>query len=210
VLILGAYRSTETTMRKIINSTYITLDGAVENPHLWPKLEKEDSRTHGKARISDIHFEVQNELLQSCDALLMGRRTYEGFAAAWPTRSGDSMSDRINSMRKYVASSTLRNPSWNNTTVIGNDLVAEVAALKQQPGRDIVQYGLGPVSLTLIEKGLVDEIRLWIHPIILGSEGPKSPHFLSWPPTRLPLVSIKKLPNGIAILTYVLKDSPEG
>lgn len=196
-------------MRKIINSTYITLDGAVENPHLWPALGKEGSRTYGKARISDSHFEVQNELLQSCDALLMGRRTYEGFAAAWPTRSGDSVSDRINSIRKYVASSTLQNPSWNNTTVIGTNLVAEIAALKQQPGKDIVQYGLGPVSLTLIDNGLIDEIRLWIHPIILGSEGPKSPHFFSWPPTRLRLVSTKTLPGGIAIVTYELKDSPE-
>ena len=196
-------------MRKIINSTYITLDGAVENPHLWPAIARGEFRTYGKARISDSHFEVQNELLQSCDALLMGRRTYEGFAAAWPTRSGDSISDRINSMQKYVASSTLRNPSWNNTTVIGKDLATEIAALKQQPGNDIVQYGLGAVSRTLIDNGLIDEIRLWIHPIILGSEGPKSPHFFGWPPTRLRLVSTKALPNGIAILTYELKGSEE-
>jgi dihydrofolate reductase len=197
-------------MRKIINSTYITLDGAIENPHLWPSLAEEDSRGYGKARISDSHFDIQNELLQSCDALLMGRRTYEAFAAAWPTRSGDSVSDRINSMRKYVASSTLRNPSWNNTTVIGNDLVAEIAAFKQQPGMDIVQYGLGPVSLTLIDNGLIDEIRLWIHPIILGSGGPKSPHFFNWPPTRFRLASTRTLANGIAILTYELGATSPG
>lgn len=201
--------SIEKTMRRIINSSYITLDGAVEEPHLWPSLSKRDGELENPhlwpssaKEDSDSHFEIQNELLQSCDALLMGRRTYDGFSAAWPTRSGDSIADRINSIQKYVPSSTLRNPSWNNTTVIGNDLVAEVIALKQQPGMDIVQYGLGPVSFTLIDNGLIDEIRLWIHPIILGSEGPKSPHFFRCPPTRFRLVSTKTLPNGVAILTY--------
>jgi len=155
-------------MRRIINSTYITLDGAVQDPHLWPSLGKEGS---------DKHFEIQNELLQSCDAVLMGRRTYDGFAAVWPTRSGDSLSDRISSMQKYVVSSTLRSPAWNNTMVIGRDLVAEVTALKRQSGKDIVQYGLGPVSFTLIDNGLIDEVRLWVHPIILGRDGPKVPHF---------------------------------
>jgi dihydrofolate reductase len=101
-----------------------------------------------------------------------------------------------------VASSTLGNPSWNNTTVISGDVVAEVTALKQQPGKDILQYGFGPLSFTLIDNGLIDEIRLWIHPIILGSEGPKNPHFFSCPPTRFRLVANRTLPNGIAILTY--------
>jgi len=86
-------------MREIINSTYITLDGAVEDPHLWPTL--------GEAA-AEVSFEIQNDLLQACDALLMGRRTYESFAAVWPTRSGDSVSDRINAMKKYVASTTIR------------------------------------------------------------------------------------------------------
>jgi dihydrofolate reductase len=179
-------------MPRIINSTYITLDGAVEDPHLWPSHQTEESK---------IQFEIQNELLQSCDAVLMGRRTYDSFAAVWPTRSG-GYSDRINSMRKYVVSSTLENPSWNNTRVIGRDLVAEITALKQQPGQDIVQYGLGSVSFALIDNGLIDEIRLWVHPIILGSKGPKSPHFLGCAPTRLQLAASKTLPSGVVILNY--------
>ena len=185
-------------MRRIINSTYITLDGAVEGPHLWPSLGD---------GASDVSYDIQKELLAGCDALLMGRRTYESFAAVWPMRSGDAVSDRINGMRKYVASSTLRDPSWNNTTVISRDLVPTIASLKQQPGMNIVQYGLGSVSFALLEHGLLDEIRLWVHPLILGRNGPSLPHFHDAPPTRLELTGSQTLPNGIAILTYQVRRS---
>jgi dihydrofolate reductase len=89
-------------MRRIINSTYISLDGVVEAPHLWPSLG------HGSDERGD---EIQTELLLSCDALLMGRHTYDGFAPVWPTRSGDPASDHINAMSKYVASTTLKDPA---------------------------------------------------------------------------------------------------
>jgi dihydrofolate reductase len=182
-------------MRRIINSTYITLDGAVADPHLWPSLG-----SAGEA----VSFEIQNDLLQACDAIVMGRRTYDSFSAVWPTRSGDSISDRINAMRKYVASSTIREPTWHNTTVISDDLVGELNRLKQQPGKDIVQYGLGEVSFTMMEHGLMDEMRLWVHPLILGRSGPQVPHFLSCPPARLHLVNTRSLPNGITVLSYRL------
>jgi dihydrofolate reductase len=188
-------------MRRIINSTYITLDGAVEEPHLWPSLG-----SAGK----EVSFDIQNALLQACDAVLMGRRTYDAFAAVWPTRSGDSYSDRINAMPKYVVSSTLRDPRWNNTTVISRDVVGEVTRLKQEPGKDIVQYGLGPVSFTMMEHGLVDEIRLWVHPLILGRNGPKTPPFLDCPAARFHLVDSRSLPNGITILSYQFDDSADG
>lgn len=180
-------------MRKIINSTFITLDGAIENPDRWPTL--------GEAG-AEISFDIQNTLLQACDAVVMGRRTYESFAAAWPTRSGDSFSDRLNAMKKYVASTTIHEPTWNNTTVISGDLVGELKRLKQQPGKDIVQYGLGQVSFTMMEHGLLDEIRLWVHPLILGRTGPKLPHFLECPPAHLQLVDTRSLPNGTSILNY--------
>jgi dihydrofolate reductase len=121
-------------MRKLINSTYVTLDGVVEGPQLWP--------SNGRAG-DEQATRIQTDLLLSCDAVLMGRRTYDGFAPVWPTRSGDPMSDRINTMPKYVVSTTLRDPEWSNTHVIGGDVAAEVAALKEAPGRDIVQYGFG-------------------------------------------------------------------
>jgi dihydrofolate reductase len=180
-------------MRKIINSTYITLDGAVADPHLWPPLQKAGG---------DDAYHIQLELLNTCDAVLMGRHTYESFASVWPTRSGDHYSDRINAMQKYVVSSTLQAPSWQNTAVIRGDVVGEVTKLKQQPGKDIVQYGLGQVSFTLIEHGLLDEIRLWVHPLILGNSGPQVPHFRDCPPVQLHLVDSRTLPNGIAILNY--------
>ena len=183
-------------MRKIINSTYITLDGAVENPHLWPSLG-DSAKT--------LSFDIQMELLDACDVILMGRRTYETFAAAWPMRSGDRMSDGFNAIQKQVVSTTLRNPTWNNTHVIGGDAVEKIRTLKKQPGKDIVQYGLGQVSFALLEHGLVDEVRLWIHPIILGKNGPQSPHFLNCPSAQFDLVSSRALPNGIVIVNYKCK-----
>lgn len=186
-------------MRKIINSTYITLDGAVEDPHLWPSLGDSDSAAS---------FEIQNQLLQACDVLLMGRRTYDAFASVWPTRSGDEISDRINAMQKYVVSSSLRDPAWNNTEAIGSDFVDQMRALKGQSGKDIVQYGLGQVSFALLAQGLLDEVRLWMHPIILGKNGPQRPHFRDCLPIQFDLVSCKTLPNGIAILNLRIKGHP--
>ena len=96
-------------MRKIINSTYISLDGVVEQPHEWPTIERPSDERGGQ---------IQTSLLMACDAVLMGRRTYDGFAPVWQTRSGDPLSDRMNTMPKYVVSTTLRDPDWANTTVI--------------------------------------------------------------------------------------------
>ena len=151
-------------MRKIINSTYITLDGVVEGPHLWPSLGRPGDERAGQ---------IQTDLLLSCDALLMGRHTYDGFAPVWPTRSGDPYSDHINAMPKYVVSTTLKDPEWTNTRVIDGDVAGEVTRLKEAPGKDIVQYGFGAVSRLLLEHGLLDELRLWVHPLIVGS-GPRA------------------------------------
>jgi dihydrofolate reductase len=180
-------------MRRIINSTFITLDGAVENPHLWPSLGPS-----GEA----LGFQIQDEQLQECDALIMGRRTYDSFAAAWPARAGNSVADRLNSMPKYVASTTLREAHWNNTTVIGHDLVGAITRLKQQPGKGILQYGLGPVSFAMLDHGLLDELRLWMHPLLLGREGPRAPHFLDCPAARLRWLDSRALPNGVVVLRY--------
>ncbi|HEV8364434.1 MAG TPA: dihydrofolate reductase family protein [Gemmatimonadaceae bacterium] len=179
-------------MRKIINSTFVTIDAAIESPHLWPSIKS------GGDEAYNMHY----ALLQQCDAVLMGRRTYESFAAVWPTRSGDSYSDRINAMQKYVVSSTITTPEWNNTSVISGHVVDAITRLKQQPGKDIVQYGLGDVSFLLMAHGLMDEIRLWVHPLILGQSGPTQPPFRNCPPSRLHLTNSQTLANGIAILRY--------
>ncbi|HEX5781015.1 MAG TPA: dihydrofolate reductase family protein [Solirubrobacteraceae bacterium] len=180
-------------MRRIVNSTYISLDGVIEAPHTWPPAGPDDPAA----------FEIQTELLHSCDVLIMGRHTYEGFAPVWPTRSGDPYSDHINSMRKYVVSSTLRDPEWENTTVIAGDPVEEIRRLKEETGKDIVQYGFGQLSHALMEHGLLDELRLWVHPFFVGKEGPDGLIYREGGAARFELKDTIPLKSGIVVLTYV-------
>src|SRR5918992_4318598 len=119
-------------MRQLINSTYITLDGVVEGPHLWPALKRGTSAEHEP---------IETDLIETCDIVLMGRRTYDVFAPAWSSRSGDRLSDRINTMRKLVVSTTLTDPQWKNSEVIAGDVVGRVASLKDENGGHIIQYG---------------------------------------------------------------------
>jgi len=179
-------------VRHIINSTYISLDGVVENPHLWPAGKPGDG----------VGEQIQTDLLRSCDAVLMGRRTYDSFAAVWPTRSGDPYSDQINSMTKYLVSSSLSDPEWNNTTVINGDVAAEIGRLKDQPGKDIVQYGFGAVSRLLLEHGLLDELRLWVHPLFIGTGEPDDLLFRSTLPATFTLVDTPPLTSGNVVLSY--------
>lgn len=179
-------------MRRIINSTYVSLDGVIENPQDWPSSDVDD----------DTGYTIQRDLLFACDALLMGRRTYESFAPVWPTRSGDEFSDRINNMAKYVVSSTLTEPAWNNTTVISGDPVAEIEQLKDEPGLNIVQYGFGRLSYTLLEHTLLDELRLWVHPFFVGRGGPQDLLYRDSRVTKLRLADTKALETGVVILTY--------
>jgi dihydrofolate reductase len=182
-------------MRKIINSTYISLDGVVELPHQWPTIERPSDERGGQ---------VQTTLLMACDAVLMGRRTYESFAPVWQTRSGDPFSDRINTMPKYVVSTTLTDPDWPNTTVISSDVAERIRQLKAQAGQDIVQYGFGAVSTLLMEHGLLDELRLWIHPLFVGKGSTDDVLFPKGPPTQFELTDATILKNSMAILTYRL------
>ena len=180
-------------MRRIVNSNYISLDGVVEQPHLWPSIERPaDERGD----------QIQTDLLLACDGVLMGRRTYEGFAPVWQTRSGDPFSDRINAMPKYVISTTLTSPDWANTNVISSDVAARIAELKAQPGQDIVQYGFGAVSTLLMEHGLLDELRLWLHPLFVGRGSVDDVLFPKGPPTQFELVDSTILASSMVILTY--------
>jgi dihydrofolate reductase len=145
-------------MRKIIASTYATLDGFIDDPHLWSlKYGNEESQAYAF------------NLLMGSDALLLGRVTYDGMAQAWPTMGGNPYADKVNSMAKYVVSSTLEKAEWNNSTIIpGDDLVAEVTSLKQQPGENILIWGCGRLTDTLMEHGLLDEYRISVCPVIKG------------------------------------------
>ena len=180
-------------MRKIINSTYITLDGVIADPQDWPGNGIEPDGTGTK---------VQMDLLFGCDALLMGARTYPPMAAAWMARSGDPYSDRINTMAKYVVSSTLTDPEWDNTHVIGGDVIAAIRRLKEQPGQDIVQYGFGQLSYALLEHGLLDELRLWVHPLFFGQATADSLLFRPAATAQLELAGTLALNTGTVILTY--------
>jgi dihydrofolate reductase len=132
----------------------------------------------------------------------MGRHTYDSFAAVWSERSGDPYTDTINSMNKYVVSSTLSAAQWANTSVISGDVVAEIKHLKDQPGRDIVQYGFGPLSHLLLQHGLLDEVRLWVHPFFLRRGAPNDLLFREGSLAKLDLLDAKTLKSGIVILSY--------
>jgi dihydrofolate reductase len=182
-----------TCVRKLINSTYITLDGVIQDPHLWPSLDHP----------SDPRWDqIQTDLLLSCEALIMGRRTYEGFAPVWQARSGDPFSNHINSMPKYVVSTTLHDPSWPNTQVIASDPAAAIKQLKDSAGKDIVQYGFGPLSRLMLEHGLLDDLRLWVHPLIVGRGSSTDLLFGQSPAVGFNLVGSTTLSNGIIILNY--------
>ena len=185
-------------MRQIINSTYVSLDGLIEQLERWHFGYLDDSSNQ---------FEWGQ--LQAADALLMGRRTYEGFAETWPSQTGE-FADQINTMPKYVASTTLQQADWANTTVIRGDLVQAVAKLKQQPGKDILMYGFGPVAQTLLAHGLLDEVRLWVFPVFVGTGSLSNLLFRQGNAARMALVDTKPLPSGVVILSYRPADDTAG
>lgn len=177
-------------MRRIIVSTFATLDGVIESPQKW-SLKYFDEEA----------AKFASEQLFAADALLLGRETYQGFAEAWPSRTGD-FADRINSMAKYVVSTTLEEPlAWTNSRLIKGNVIEEVARLKQQPGQDILIYGTGRLAHTLLQHGLIDEHRLWVIPVIWGS-GKRI--FAGVDTTTLELVAAKILPSGTVILSHRL------
>jgi dihydrofolate reductase len=143
-------------MRKLVESTFVTLDGVINDPQNW-----------GPPYWDDEFGAYAAGLLFAADALVLGRATYEGFAEAWPQRSGDEFTDRINAMPKHVASRTLTATTWN-ASIIDGDGVEGVAALKQEDGGDLLKYGTGEFSAGLLRAGLVDELHLWVFPVVAG------------------------------------------
>ena len=174
-------------MRKIIESTLVSLDGVIGTPHLWA----------GDYFDKEAQQQALEQLLAS-DAMLMGRRTYEIFAALWPGQAGD-YADQVNSIRKYVFSSTLEKADWNNSEIIRGDVAAEVTKLKQQDGQDLVIYGHGPLGQMLLEHHLLDELRLAVHPLLVGRG---TPLFRAGGKTPLNLVAAKTLATGVVVLSY--------
>jgi len=152
-------------MAKIIVTEFVSLDGVMEDPGGAEDF-KYGGWTFEIDRGEGDKFKL-DETLES-DALLLGRVTYEAFAAAWPSREGE-FADKFNNMPKYVVSSTLDKPEWNNTTVLEGDVAEEVAKLKREQDGNIVVHGSGQLVQTLLEHDLVDELRLMVFPVVLGS-----------------------------------------
>ena len=186
-------------MGKIIVSENVSLDGVIQDP----AGDEGFSRGGWVGRVTDKgREEAANILLDEAlgtDALLLGRRSYEFLAARWPSRGGP-LADRLNSLPKYVMSSTLEDPAWNNSTVLKGDPVNEASRLKQQLNGNIVVYASFQLVRTLIEHDLVDELRLMIYPVVLGSGERLFGETSDKKPMRL--VGTQTVGDGIAFLTY--------
>jgi dihydrofolate reductase len=190
---------------RIVVTEFVSLDGVVEDPG-----GAEDFKYGGWSFQIDRgdegnKFKVDETM--SSDALLLGRVTYEGFADAWPSREGE-FADKFNNMPKYVVSSTLENPEWNNSTVLKGDVPAEVEKVKQKHEGDIVVHGSPRLVQTLLEHDLVDELRLMVYPVVLGSGKRLFGETSDKKPLRL--ADSKMVGDGVAILTYEPADQPKG
>ena len=178
-------------MRGIVWSEYISLDGVVEEPGEW-----------SIPYFSDDLAQYKTDELDESDALLLGRTTYEGFAAAWPEMEeleGD-FAVRMNTLPKYVASTTLQKADWNNSTIIRGNVAEEVAKLKQQPGKNILIGGSAALAKSLMEHDLIDEIRMLVHPIAVG----KGKRLFAGvdQSISLKLMDTRAFASGVVALTY--------
>src|SRR5215208_8005254 len=184
-------------MGRIVVSEFVSLDGVAEDPG-----GSEDNDRGGWAfefSRGEEGDKFKLDETMGSDALLLGRRTYEGFAQAWPSREGE-FADKFNTMPKYVVSSTLESPEWSNTTVLRGDLPGEVAKLLEQVAGDIVVHGSGRLVQALVDHDLFDELRLMVFPIVLGAG--KRLFGETSDKKSLRLVDSRTVGDGVAILIY--------
>src|SRR5438128_3235279 len=183
-------------MGRIVVTEFVSLDGVMEDPG-GAETYEHGGWTFEIERGEGDKFKLDETL--ETDALLLGRVTYEGFAEAWPSREGE-FADKFNNMPKYVVSSTLESPSWSNSTVLSGDLGQEIAKLKSELDGRIVVHGSGQLARGLLERDLVDELRLMVFPVILGSG--KRLFGEGGGKKRLRLTDSKPVGDGINILAY--------
>jgi dihydrofolate reductase len=184
-------------MGKIVATEYVSLDGVVEAPGGGEEFKHAGWTFEIDRGPEGDKFKLDETL--NSEALLLGRVTYEGFAAAWPSMEGE-FADRFNAMLKYVVSSTLENPEWNNSTVLKGDVVEEVSRLRRAPGGDIVVHGSPQLVQTLLEHDLIDELRVMVFPVVLGTG--KRLFGETSDKKRLRLTDSRTVGDGIAILIY--------
>jgi dihydrofolate reductase len=184
-------------MGRIVSAEYLTLDGVMEDPGSAGEFKYRGWTT---PYWNDELAEYQSELLFASDALLLGRVTYEEFVASWPLRSGDPFTDKMNSMPKFVASTSLEDPLEWNATLLKGDVAEEVQKLKEQPGQDILIYGSSTLVNLLMKHNLIDVYRLMLYPLALGA----GRRFFSedGDRTTLTLTDAKTTSAGVIVLTY--------
>ncbi len=184
-------------MRKIIASEFITVDGVIEDPGGSEKKDFGGWAFQFESGPAGDKFKL-DEVMEA-GTLLLGRVTYQGFAGAWPSRTGE-FADKMNGMEKVVISTTISNPSWNNTRVIKDHVIEQVEKLKSQPGSDILVAGSAQLVRLLANNDLIDEFRLMVYPVILG----KGKRLFKVGMGRLPLQLAKstQIGDGIMILIY--------
>jgi dihydrofolate reductase len=193
----GAVNDKEGHVGRIVVTEFVSLDGVMEAPG-----GGEDFKYGGwsfEISRGDEGEKFKLDETRESDALLLGRVTYEGFAKAWPSREGE-FADKFNTMPKYVVSSTLGEPEWNNSTVLKGDVTEEVAKLRQAHDGDIVVHGSARLVQTLLEQDLVDELRLMVFPVVLGSG--KRLFGETSDKKSLRLVDSKVVGDGVAILVF--------
>jgi dihydrofolate reductase len=175
-------------MRKLIESTHVSLGGEIGSPQNWafPYLD-------------DEHEQYATELLDTADALVLGRRTYEGLSAAYPAMASRPFVDRINALPKFVASRTLTQATWN-ATIIPGDVVEFVTDLKRRPGGNLVKYGNGPLDEALMAHNLVDEFHLLLTPVAAGVGQHLFEEIKDAP--RLTLTDVRRFTSGVLLLVY--------
>jgi dihydrofolate reductase len=175
--------------RKLKVGSFVSLDGVSENPiKIAGSYFDEEAKEYSFEALADVEF------------LLLGRVTYEMFASR-PETKGDKYADRLNGMKKLVASRTLKKTAWNASLIEG-DVAAELARIKQQPGGNIVKYGITSLDRTLLAAGLVDEYQIWVIPKVVG-EGKRAFEDVDNDLVRLKLVDTHRFKNGVMVLTYV-------
>jgi dihydrofolate reductase len=184
---VGSERQKENFMRKVVVTEFMSLNGVTEEPGWTFKYW------------NDEIAKFKGEESSASDALLLGRVTYQGFAAAWP-ESKDEGADYFNSVRKYVVSKTLEEPlEWNNSTLIKGNVVAEITKLKQQDGKDITVHGSATLVQTLMQHDLVDRYRLLVYPVVVG-KGKRL--FQEGIPATLKLLESQSFSSGVVALVY--------
>jgi dihydrofolate reductase len=184
-------------MGRIVVTEFVSLDGVMEDPGGSENFKYGGWSFEFSRGDEGDQFKLDETM--SSDALLLGRVTYEGFAAAWPSREGE-FADKFNTMPKYVVSSTLDAPEWSNSTVVNGDLAEEVTNLRRRHERDIVVHGSAQLVQALVDGDLVDELRLMVFPVVLGSG--KRLFGETSDKKALRLVDSKMVGDGVAILVY--------